>query len=51
MCMFKKIISIVLVGLLFAPFLAFASTSEYVTENFEEALTEESIEHDLKDYK
>ena len=31
------------------PSLAFAS--EYVTENFEEALTEESIEHDLKDYK
>lgn len=47
--MFKKIISIVLVGLIFVPSLAFAS--EYVTENFEEALTEESIEHDLKDYK
>lgn len=47
--MFKKILSIVLVGLIFIPSLAFAS--EYVTENFEEALTEESIEHDLKDYK
>ena len=51
MYLFKKIISIVLVGLIFIPSLAFASTSEYVTENFEEALTEESIEHDLKDYK
>ena len=47
--MFKKIISIVFIGLIFVPSLAFAS--EYVTENFEEALTEESIEHDLKDYK
>lgn len=47
--MFKKILSIVLVGLIFIPTLAFAN--EYTTENFEEALTEEGIEHDLKDYK
>ena len=47
--MLKKIILIVLVGLIFILSLAFLS--EYVTENFEEALTEESIEHDLKDYK
>lgn len=39
--MFKKILSIVLVGLIFIPTLAFAS--EYTTENFEEALTEEGI--------
>ena len=40
--MFKKILSIVLIGLIFIPTLAFAN--EYTIENFEEALTEESEE-------
>lgn len=44
----KKILSILLVGLLFVPMLASADT---VTQTLEEALTEEGIAHDLKDYK
>ena len=47
----KKFMSILLVGLLFIPMLANADTKEYVTQNLEEALTEEGIEHDLGDYK
>lgn len=47
----KKFMSILLVGLLFIPMLANADTKEYVTQNLEEALTEERIEHDLGDYK
>lgn len=44
----KKILSILLVGLLFIPML---TSAEVTTQNLEEALTEEGIKHDLKDYK
>ena len=44
----KKILSILLVGLLFVPMLA---SAEVTTQNLEEVLTEEGIKHDLKDYK
>lgn len=44
----KKIMSILLVGLLFIPMLASADT---VSQTLEEALTEEGIAHDLGDYK
>lgn len=49
--MLKKIMSVLLIGLMFIPILSFADTKEYVTETLEEALTTENIEHDLKDYK
>ena len=44
----KKLMSILLVGLLFIPMLTDAAVK---TQNLEEALTEEGIKHDLKDYK
>ena len=44
----KKLMSILLVGLLFIPMLTNAAVK---TQNLEEALTEEGIKHDLKDYK
>lgn len=49
--MLKKMISIILVGLLFIPMLSLADTKEYVTQNLEEALTQEGIEHDLGNYE
>ena len=47
----KRIMSVLLVGLLFIPMLISADTKEYVSQNLEEALIEEGIEHDLKNYK
>lgn len=44
----KKLMSILLVGLLFIPMLTSAAVE---TSNLEEALTEEGIVHDLGDYK
>ena len=44
----KKLMSILLVGLLFIPMLTSAAVTP---QNLEEALTEEKIKHDLKDYK
>jgi len=49
--MLKKIMSILLIGLIFIPSLSFADTKEYVTQNLEEALNEEGIESSLGNYK
>lgn len=49
--MLKKIMSILLVSLMLIPINSFADTKEYTTQNLEEALTEEEIEHDLSGYK
>ena len=47
----KKALLVLLLGLLVIPFNVSADSKKYQTMNLEEALTEESIEHDLSNYK
>lgn len=49
--MLKKIMSILLVGLLFIPMISNAKVSDYNSTNLKEALIEEGIESNLGDYE
>lgn len=47
----KSIIIIMLIGMLLFPYQVFAKDAEYKSSNLDEALKQESIEHDFSNYK